>query len=157
MSWENFEEIDAEIPVDDLKGLPTYSWVVRKCESYKREYKDCKSVKERFHQYFIHGEVADCSHWKQNYDSCILYRKTKNLQALEDVTKEELKRKEERLAGHLANDVWEKRDDGPPPNWNCDLLPVTEENRKKFPSYISAMKELSKDGEIDKKSSCVIS
>ena len=29
---------------------------VRPCESYNDEYSECKSIKGRFHQYFLHGE-----------------------------------------------------------------------------------------------------
>ena len=46
-----------------------YGWLIKPCEMYKEEYKDCKSIKARFHQYFIFGETLDCEQWKIDYDN----------------------------------------------------------------------------------------
>lgn len=48
---------------------------------YKEEYKDCKSIKARFHQYFIFGETVDCEQWKIDYDNCNLWSEHKDKEA----------------------------------------------------------------------------
>ncbi|KAL7637065.1 UNVERIFIED_CONTAM: hypothetical protein RMT77_012823 [Armadillidium vulgare] len=153
------EIMEMEVSVDKLKELPPKSWVVRKCELYKREYKDCKGIRERFHQYFTEGEFSDCSQWKKDYDSCLIYRKTQDLNALTEIIKSELDRKEKRLEGNIENDIWEKRNEYPPPNWNCDLTPSNLQNKKTI-SYLAEMKKLSGDEITKPKSSysiCTIS
>ena len=37
---------------------------------YKEEYSDCTSIKSRFNQYFIYGEIIDCSQWKKDFKNC---------------------------------------------------------------------------------------
>lgn len=43
---------------------------VRPCKLYSDEYKECVSIKGRFHQYFIFGENIDCSQWKIDFENC---------------------------------------------------------------------------------------
>merc|ERR1712116_13206 len=38
----------------DERSVPN-AWLVRPCEAYNDEYKECTSIKGRFHQYFIEG------------------------------------------------------------------------------------------------------
>jgi len=65
----------------DERSVPN-AWLVRPCEAYNDEYKECTSIKGRFHQYFIEGDNADCSQWKKDFDSCMKFRATKDLVAL---------------------------------------------------------------------------
>lgn len=77
---------DNTVPNTHLPGLKIFQ--VRPCEEYKEEYSDCRSIKAKFHQYFIHGETKDCTQWKTDYDKCLLYRKQKDVEALVRITLE---------------------------------------------------------------------
>ena len=48
---------------------------------YKDEYKDCRSIKARFNQYFIHGKYQDCTQWRHDWDNCHKWRDDKNVKA----------------------------------------------------------------------------
>lgn len=48
---------------------------------YKDEYDDCTSIKARFHQYFIFGEILDCEQWKTDYHNCYQWQKHKSEEA----------------------------------------------------------------------------
>jgi len=109
----------------DERSVPN-AWLVRPCEAYNDEYKECTSIKGRFHQYFIEGDNADCSQWKKDFDSCMKFRATKDLVALEEVIRSENVRRVRRLAPFYANDVWKHRD-SPPVDWNKPLPPKMQE------------------------------
>lgn len=49
---------------------------------YKDEYKDCKSFKARFHQYFVDGKSAECDQWKTDYENCQLWEDDQDSNAL---------------------------------------------------------------------------
>jgi hypothetical protein len=55
---------------------------VRPCESYKDEHSECKSIRGRFHQYFIHGENLDCAQWQTDFENCMKFRLQKDIPAL---------------------------------------------------------------------------
>ena len=55
--------------IDVLKTIPD-SWMLRECQCYHEEAKACKSMKGRFYQYYVHGEIRDCSEWTENHDDC---------------------------------------------------------------------------------------
>ena len=57
-----------------LKSNPK-AWLVRPCNWYKDEYKECSSSHGKLHQYFIFGKTLDCSQWKTDYDNCMKIRK----------------------------------------------------------------------------------
>ncbi|XP_037043917.1 UPF0545 protein C22orf39 homolog [Bradysia coprophila] len=95
-------------------------WTIRPCFLYKEEYNDCKSIKGRFHQYFIHGEAIDCLQWKRDYDNCSRYEEKKDLKAAQAVIHSEEDRRRTRLKAHFNNDIWPKRK-APPPNWEREL------------------------------------
>lgn len=69
---------------------------------------------------------------------------------------DELDKRKIRLAGHLGNDVWEKRSE-PPPNWNDPLPPHIEQRNKN--SYLTLRTQEMKEGgsKKDESSLCVIS
>lgn len=48
---------------------------------YKAEYDDCTSIRARFNQYFIFGEILDCSQWKTDYANCYKWQKDKSEKA----------------------------------------------------------------------------
>ena len=47
-----------------------YLLQIRPCSLYLDEYKECKSIKGRFHQYYIYGDYQDCTKWKEDFDNC---------------------------------------------------------------------------------------
>lgn len=64
---------------------------------YKEEYKDCKSIRARFHQYFIFGNETDCTQWERDYKNCIKYTENNDRKAGEELMESEQSRREERL------------------------------------------------------------
>ncbi|CAL1267945.1 unnamed protein product [Larinioides sclopetarius] len=120
-----FEVSDTE----NVENLPKDAWKVRPCEWYKDEYKDCKSMKARFHQYFIYGDTIDCTHWKNDYMNCMHFRKKHDLESLEKVVVSENERKRQRIQSMEQNDVWKYRS-SPPENWNSPMPSWMVENKK---------------------------
>ena len=123
---ENYFEISN---VTNKEDLPENAWKVRPCESYKDEYKDCKSLRARFHQYFVHGETVDCSQWKKDYENCQLFRHKRNVKSLEDVIQSENERYQKRKNFAIENNVWEYRIK-PPENWNSEMPEWMVERKK---------------------------
>ncbi|KAK2193540.1 hypothetical protein NP493_10g04024 [Ridgeia piscesae] len=105
-------------------------WMIRPCEVYHDEYKECKSWKGRFHQYYIHGKTLDCDTWKRDLKNCLEYRYTASQQAAEQLLQSEQTRREARLSKARANDVWEYRT-SPPETWSAPLPEYLE--RTKIP------------------------
>ncbi|XP_033340866.2 synaptic plasticity regulator PANTS isoform X1 [Megalopta genalis] len=95
-------------------------WMIKPCQIYNEEYRDCKSIKARFHQYFVFGDTIDCTQWKTDYNNCYIWEKYKSERAYAKLIDSEKNRRMERLHGHYSNDVWERRDK-PPENWNAPL------------------------------------
>ncbi|XP_076755126.1 synaptic plasticity regulator PANTS [Xylocopa sonorina] len=115
-----------------------YEWLIRPCTFYKEEYKDCKSIRARFHQYFVFGKTIDCTQWKSDYNNCYLWNKYKDEDAYEDLVESEKQRRFKRLSGHYCNDVWQKRDK-PPEDWNAPLPAWLQEKNKN--SYFRCVSE----------------
>ncbi|KAG8223882.1 hypothetical protein J437_LFUL004718 [Ladona fulva] len=133
-----------------------YMWMVRPCLVYQEEYSDCKSIRGRFHQYFIHGETIDCNQWLRDSENCKRWEESKNLSALNSLIDSEKKRKTERLRKYVENDIWELRDE-PPQDWN---KPLPEWMEKEYSSTYLAFKSVerkSKTAEVVNESLCVIS
>jgi len=122
-----------------------FSWMARQCHIYKEEYKDCKSIKSRFHQYFL-GETRDCTQWKTDYDRCLKWEKDNDMDALERLIDSEKERVRKRLQAHYANDVWERRE-SPPENWNSDLPEFISKEYKN--SYLHVKAEEIRTGEVN--------
>ena len=59
-----------------------FEFKVRPCEAYKDEHSECKSIKGRFHQYFIHGDTIDCTQWETDYENCMKYCLRQDMAAL---------------------------------------------------------------------------
>jgi hypothetical protein len=55
---------------------------VKPCDWYYEEMKDCRTFKFRFHLYFVSGELEDCSRWRSDYDNCVKWEKTEDVQAV---------------------------------------------------------------------------
>ncbi|CRL01529.1 CLUMA_CG014169, isoform A [Clunio marinus] len=98
------------------KEVSNNRWSIRPCQLYKEEYKDCKSIKGRFHQYFVHGDSLDCSSWEHDFENCLKYEKNDDLKAAKNVIDSEASRRKERMKAHYENNIWTKRAN-PPEDW----------------------------------------
>ncbi|KAJ8725822.1 hypothetical protein PYW08_004005 [Mythimna loreyi] len=130
-------------------------WVIRECELYKDEYKDCTSFRGRFQQYFVYGETLDCNQWKKDYDNCCKWENKGDIKAAEALIASEKARRMERLRAHYRNDIWKKRD-SPPADWDKPLpewMQKRDEN-----SYLAIKAKEMREGKVEdeKKSSCSI-
>lgn len=96
---------------------------------YKDEYKECKSIKGRFNQYFIFGEYLDCTQWANDYNNCQKHSWFNDKEAAKLVIKSELNRRATRLKAHYDNDIWTKRET-PPTDWSKPLPAFMEERNK---------------------------
>jgi len=96
------------------------TWIIRPCEWYKDEYKECRKLRSRVHQFFIFGETLDCKTWNEDYYACLEWRKNRNKDALEFVVEKENKRYLDRMNASSKNNVWEYRS-CPPKDWNKPL------------------------------------
>lgn len=123
-------EFECEVVGDNVKNDVH---LVRPCERYKELLKSCKSVKGRLHQYYVYGELFDCNDLKQNYQSCLDYRKTKNIDELDPIIKWETCLINARTKATLANPTWEFRDT--PPEDFDGPLPEFIRKRQRFSSF----------------------
>ncbi|XP_042144341.1 UPF0545 protein C22orf39 homolog [Ixodes scapularis] len=131
--------------------IPENAWMVRPCEWYLEEYKDCKSIRARFHQYFVFGSTIDCEDWSKDYGNCLKFRAEKDVDALRSVVESEEKRKKERLDASLRNDVWDLRSE-PPKDWNGPLPDWMEQRLSN--SYLGA-KGSGEAGALAKSTCCI--
>jgi len=110
----------SELTSQEINDGPQLSWLVRKCEDYYDELKECKNMRARFHQHFIYGESLPCDQWETDYKNCMKFRQTRSEELRDAMIESERVRVFERLSGHLNNDTWKKRKN-PPENWNKPL------------------------------------
>lgn len=95
---------------------------VRPCHIYKAEYKDCKSLRARFYQYYMHGKTqVDCGHWKEDYINCVRFEKDQSIEALNSILENERLRTQQRRNNANGNTVWEYRS-APPHDWSAPLM-----------------------------------
>lgn len=117
--------MDSDTPLTEVDltiEQPTpLAWMCRPCEWYKDEYKECKKILSRLHQYFIFGKSIDCSQWNTDYQNCMDYRSKKSVDSLQRVIDSEMKRVRIRKQAQDANDVWEARTSPPTEMWNLPL------------------------------------
>lgn len=106
------EVVDSTILKKDLN-------LVRPCEHYKECYRSCSSLKNRLYQYFVYGELLDCSIYRNFYKTCLNYRKTKDLQLLDEIIEWEKNYFLTRKMTVIQNKVWELRES--PPDFEREL------------------------------------
>ncbi|CAH2990536.1 unnamed protein product [Chilo suppressalis] len=120
----------------NLDSILEDQWMIRDCEIYKDEYKECTSFKGRFHQYFIYGHTIDCIQWKKDNDNCCKWVDNKDTKAAKSLIESEKKRRMERLQAHFRNDTWKKRK-SPPTDWD---KPLPEWMSKRYENTYLEMK-----------------
>ncbi|XP_013794198.1 UPF0545 protein C22orf39 homolog [Limulus polyphemus] len=135
----------------DSGALPDDAWMVHPCEWYKEEYKDCKSLKARFHQYFVHGQTVDCTQWQNDFKNCMSWRKYRDIDAFKNVLESERNRIIQRQAASQANNIWELRKE-PPEDWN---KPLPDWMQKEHEYSYLKLKQKERNGATET-SSCVI-
>ncbi|KAK5645522.1 hypothetical protein RI129_006822 [Pyrocoelia pectoralis] len=118
-------------------------WMIRPCTAYLEDYKDCRSISARFHQYFIYGKTLDCSQWRRDYDNCKKWEDNKDTKAANSVIKSDTERRMQRLRNHYANNVWTKRN-SPPKDWNN---PLPEYLQKEYENTYLNLKSKEMKGE----------
>ncbi|KAL1452098.1 hypothetical protein WDU94_006410, partial [Cyamophila willieti] len=121
---------------------------IRPCEIYKRELKGCIGFQGRFYQYFVDGELKDCSEWQRDFANCEKWFEENNYKSAEAVILNEEARIQKRMTGHYQNNVWEHRE-SPPEDWNKPLPDWMEKDNENTYLYHRA-KEI-KTGEEEKK------
>ena len=129
-------EADVATEVSHFESLPAEAWLVRACEQFEAELKECRRPKGRFHQYFIHGQLADCSQWREDVANCYRWRRKADPEAMAALVESERARRDARLEAHRANTVWESRP-APPDGWNGPLPEHLE--RKRQASFLHRM------------------
>lgn len=102
---------------------------LRPCSVYKEEYRECKSFRGRFNQYFIFGEYLNCDQWGEDYNNCQKHSWLNDKEAAKLVIRSELSRRAVRIKAHFDNDVWTKRE-SPPSDWAKPLPAFMQERNK---------------------------
>ncbi|CAE1328146.1 unnamed protein product [Acanthosepion pharaonis] len=140
-----------------LTDLPVDIWMLRPCEIYHDEYKECTSTKGRFQQYYVFGNYLDCSKWKQDSENCFKFRETRSVDVLQKILDNEKDRRQIRIKNAQANDIWEYRS-SPPEDWTKPLPEWEKARKNTVLSKVQLVKEKSGTftGTSDTLSSCVI-
>ncbi|KAL0272286.1 UNVERIFIED_CONTAM: hypothetical protein PYX00_005322 [Menopon gallinae] len=113
-------KFDSSVEDHSTDYVSKYFWMIRPCEEYEDERAECKLIRSRFHQYFVHGEVTDCNVWARDATNCKKCLDERDNRACLALIGSESIRRLKRLEGHRNNDVWERRS-APPENWDRPL------------------------------------
>ena len=103
--------------------------MVRPCEWYLDEARECRRIRARIHQYFIFGEKQDCTQWLTDYYTCADFHKTRDLKDLPALIHSEEERFKARALASARNNVWTYRT-APPDDWNKPLPDYMQERNK---------------------------
>lgn len=122
-------QFECELTLKDIQSIKG-GHLVRPCERYREMYKDCSSIRSRIQQYYVFGDLTDCSQHTNNYDNCNKYRKTKNPDLLQPIIAWEENFIYKRLGAAQANPVWETRE-SPPSDFDGPLPEFIEKLHKK--------------------------
>ncbi|KAM8961523.1 synaptic plasticity regulator PANTS [Pelodytes ibericus] len=89
----------------------------RDCNDYWAEWKHCKSLRNRFHNYYTYGTPPMCEEWKTGYIACNEWQNTRSSEAKETLQQFEKSMMQEK---HKHSPVWTLRKK-PPPDWHLPL------------------------------------
>lgn len=53
----------------------------RPCETYRAEWKLCRSARHFLHYYYVHGERPACEQWRRDLDSCREWEERRSAEA----------------------------------------------------------------------------
>lgn len=108
------------------------------------EFRDCRSIKGRFQQYFVHGDSLDCASWEHDFEDCLRYTEKNDLKAAKKVIDNETARRKDRMKNHFGNNVWKKRAN-PPEDW---AKPLPEHLTKQYENSFLDIKSKELGGKI---------
>lgn len=86
---------------------------VRPCERYDELYRSCKSIRSRFAQYYVYGELLDCTNHLLNYKNCLEFRRTGNFRVLDPIVEWETDIIKTRMNTVNQNNTWQFRETPP--------------------------------------------
>jgi len=119
------------------------AWMVRPCEWYSDEDRECRRLRARVHQYFIFGEARDCSEWSRDHETCVSFRRTRDPSKLNALIASEEKRFRQRVLAASQNDVWQYRTT-PPSDWSAPLPDwMTQRTKGSFLEFYSKQRQQS--------------
>ncbi|XP_005990249.1 synaptic plasticity regulator PANTS isoform X2 [Latimeria chalumnae] len=95
----------------------------RACDDYWSEWKHCKSLRNRFHHYYVYGDAPSCQQWKTDYSNCREWESRTNPEAKEALRESE---KQKVVGQKKYSPIWKLRK-SPPAEW---YLPLQEGNPK---------------------------
>lgn len=127
-SMSSYDVFQSETTSQEQSEHPQ-AWMCRPCDWYWDEGRECRRLRARVHQYFLFGELLDCSAWTQDYESCLAFRRTRDPSHLTAVVASEEKRFQQRMLAAANNDVWQYRS-SPPANWSAPLPDYMEQRTK---------------------------
>jgi hypothetical protein len=114
--------------------------------SITEEAAECRSVRGRFQQYFVNGDILDCSSWNHDLNDCINFEEKNDYRAGKRVIDNENIRRKERMKAHFGNDTWTRRKN-PPEDWN---KPLPEYITKNYENSFLEMKTKESKSDPDK-------
>lgn len=112
--------VSPEFETEVKDGNNRDALLVRPCERYKELLKSCRSIKGRIHQYYVYGELFDCTPIDDNYKACLDYRRTKDSNVLVKIIEWEKDLITTRINAERQNATWQFRDT-PPDDFNAPL------------------------------------
>ncbi|XP_030638830.1 synaptic plasticity regulator PANTS [Chanos chanos] len=89
----------------------------RPCDYYWSEFRHCKSLRNRFHHYYVYGTFPSCEQWKEDYHMCREWEKIQSTHCKESLQQSERNRVAEQ---RNFTPVWELRQT-PPADWHSPL------------------------------------
>ncbi|KAK0098988.1 hypothetical protein PV326_010964 [Microctonus aethiopoides] len=143
MNEEKSQETETDIDDSTFPKYRDSDWMLKPCHVYLTEYKDCRSILGRFYQNFYYGEMLNCTQWKTDYENCLAWQSKDDDIAFNELLTSEKKRRLERLAPHVQNNVWKNRT-APPSDWN-NPLPEWMAQRNKGTYFDAKQKAIEND------------
>lgn len=128
MSSTISDEFETENTNEELKkdGI----LFVRPCERYNELLRSCRSIRGRLHQYYVYGELFDCSEHKNNYNNCMKFRSTQNPDVLDPIIEWETNLIQTRLNAAKNNKAWAFRK-SPPSDFEKPLPEFLQKRQQK--------------------------
>lgn len=118
-----------EFECEDPSSTKEDANLVRPCERYKEMYSSCRSIRHRFHQYYVYGELLDCKIYSNLYNSCIEFRNKKEEKCLEPIIEWERNYFYTRMQTVNQNKTWVSRTE-PPKDFEAPLPAYLEKLHK---------------------------
>lgn len=113
---------------------------------FTEEAAECRSIRGRFQQYFVNGDILDCSSWNHDLNDCINFEEKNDYRAGKRIIENENVRRKDRMKSHFNNDTWTKRKN-PPEDWN---KPLPEYITKNYENSFLEMKTKETKNDPDK-------